>query len=153
MAMDVAVKWIPQWTLCLTTGVPAGLCWQNPGMSKADCALGHVSTGCAVLLSDFPISLSTESTGLSLHPVHNFNLHGKIIWDITGYQIYSVCHMYQVPKVVLHRGPNFKSGIARNLGKKQQLYIYMKRSYFNFICILKLSIVSVAFTIHEFLSK
>lgn len=64
--------------LCLTSGVPTALGGQDPGMSITDCALGHTSVGCAVLLSDFPISLSTESTGLSLHPVHHFYLHMKI---------------------------------------------------------------------------
>ena len=73
--------WKSNSTVCFTSGVPAALCRQNPGMSVADCALGQASIGCAVLLSDFPISPSAESTGLSLHPVHNFNLHGKIRWD------------------------------------------------------------------------
>lgn len=45
-------------------------------MGEANGILGHALVGCAVLLSDFPISLSTESTGLSSHPVHNINLKG-----------------------------------------------------------------------------
>lgn len=60
--------------LIITRGISTALSRYNPGMSIADCVLGQTFIGCAVLLSDFPVSLSTESTGLSSHPVHNFNL-------------------------------------------------------------------------------
>lgn len=60
-----------------TRRIPAAFSRFDPGMSVADCAVGHTSVGHAELLSDFPISLSTEPTGLSLHPVHNLNLEDK----------------------------------------------------------------------------
>lgn len=60
--------------LRLTAVVPATLSRQNPGMSKGDRVLGQVPAGHTELLFDLPVSLSAESTSLSLHPVHNFNL-------------------------------------------------------------------------------
>lgn len=60
--------------LIITRGISTALSRYNPGMSIADCVLGQTFVGCAVLLSDFPVSLSTESTSLSSHPVRNFNL-------------------------------------------------------------------------------
>lgn len=62
-----------------TRGIPAAFSWLNPGVSVADCALGHMSAGHTELLPHLPISLSTEPTGLSLHPVHNLNLEEKHI--------------------------------------------------------------------------
>lgn len=61
-------------TIIITRGITTALSRYNPGMSIADCVLGQAFVGCTVLLSDFPVSLSTESTSLSFHPVHNFNL-------------------------------------------------------------------------------
>lgn len=60
-----------------TRRIPAAFSRFDPGMSVADCTVGHTSVGHAELLPDFPISLSTEPTGLSLHPVHNLNLEDK----------------------------------------------------------------------------
>lgn len=60
-----------------TSGIPAASSRLDPGMSVADCTLGHTSAGHTELLPHLPISLSTEPTGLSLHPVHNLNLEEK----------------------------------------------------------------------------
>lgn len=59
---------------CLTAGALAAGSRQDPGMSGGDWVLAHESTGCTELLLDLPISLSAESTSLSLHPVHNLYL-------------------------------------------------------------------------------
>lgn len=59
---------------CLTAGALAALSRQDPGISVSDWVLGLESTGCTELLLDLPVSPSTESTSLSLHPVHNFYL-------------------------------------------------------------------------------
>lgn len=71
----VAVKVLPRWSFYLTSGVTAVQSRENPRMGVADCVFGQAAVGCAVLLSYFPIGHSTESAGLSLHPVHNFHLH------------------------------------------------------------------------------
>lgn len=59
---------------CLTTAVLAALSRQDPGMSAGNWVLGQESIGCTELLLDLSISLSAESTSLSLHPVHNLYL-------------------------------------------------------------------------------
>lgn len=61
--------------MSITRGIPAALSGYGPGMGIAGSVLGQAFIGCTVLLSDFTIGLSTESTGLSSHPVHNFNLN------------------------------------------------------------------------------
>uniref|UniRef100_A0A3P8S2Z1 Uncharacterized protein n=1 Tax=Amphiprion percula TaxID=161767 RepID=A0A3P8S2Z1_AMPPE len=74
-------------SLCLTVGVPAALAWYNPGQGVAFFILGQTSGGSAILLPDLPVSLSTESTGLSLHPVGNLNLHPSIRGDVKKHPI------------------------------------------------------------------
>lgn len=58
----------------ITRGITAALSRQNPGMSEADSVINHTFVGCLELLSDFAISMSTESTSVSSHPVHNYDL-------------------------------------------------------------------------------
>jgi len=58
----------------VTGGVAAALSGDHPGMGVADGVLDQASIGGLVLLSDLSVSLSTESTGLSLHPVCHLDL-------------------------------------------------------------------------------
>lgn len=67
----------------LTSVVPAALSRKHPGVGEADGALGQAAIGRAVLLSDLPVSLATDATGLSLHPVHNLYLSVKTEQDIS----------------------------------------------------------------------
>lgn len=47
-------------------------------MSVADSVLGQTSVGGLEFLFYLPIGLSTKATSLSLHPVHDFHLYGKL---------------------------------------------------------------------------
>lgn len=85
-----------------TRGVTAALCRQNPGMSEASCVLGHPFVRSAVLLPDFTVGLSTDSTGLASHPVNHFNLCDKnffshhystIIMGFHEYLVYQICEI------------------------------------------------------------
>ena len=58
----------------LTWDVAAALGRDHPGLSVADWVWGETPVGGLVLLSDLSVSLSTESTGLSLHPVGHLDL-------------------------------------------------------------------------------
>ena len=60
--------------ISLTSAVTAALGRKHPGVGEAGRALGLVSTGGGVLLSDLSVGFTTETTSLSLHPVHNINL-------------------------------------------------------------------------------
>lgn len=72
--------------LRVTIVLPAALSRQHPGVSVADCVLCQAPVGCAVLLSDFTVSLSTESTSLSSHPVDNFHLKKKKANQLSSYE-------------------------------------------------------------------
>lgn len=58
----------------ITGNIVAACSRDDPGLGEAERAGGQTSVGGAVLLDQFPVTVSAHSTSLSSHPVWDLNL-------------------------------------------------------------------------------